>query len=463
MKTKPFLSFWQIWNMTFGFLGIQFGFALQNANSSRILQIYGADVEQLSLFWLAAPLTGMIVQPIIGHYSDRTWCRLGRRRPFFLIGAILTTIALVLMPNAGLFLSPGTAHAILSPVLIGAGMLMIMDASINVTMEPFRALVGDMLPDEQHTTGFSIQTFLIGIGAVVGSLLPSIMNKGFGFSNIAGAGEVADNVKYAFYAGAAILLLSVLWTIFKTKEYSPTEMAQFNTSAAPAPEVQKKNGFMEILHDIIHMPKIMLQLGLCQFFSWFALFSMWVYTTPAIAEHVYGATDPSSAGYATAGDKVGELFGIYNFVAMLFALLLIPIARFIGRKMTHAVCLCLGGAGMISMYLLSSIDMMIFSMIGIGVAWASILAMPYAILSDSLPAEKMGTYMGIFNFFITIPQILNGIIHGWIVGHVYNGHAVLALLTGGVFLLLAAVSVCLVKDKAKTKTLYTTPRSSHNT
>lgn len=447
MKTKPFLNFWQIWNLTFGFLGIQFGFALQNANSSRILQIYGADVEQLSLFWLAAPLTGMIVQPIIGHYSDRTWCRLGRRRPFFLVGAILTTIALVLMPNAGLFLSPGAETAILSPVLIGAGMLMIMDASINVTMEPFRALVGDMLPDEQHTTGFSIQTFLIGIGAVVGSLLPSIMNKGFGFSNMAQAGEVADNVKYAFYVGAAILLLSVLWTIVKTKEYSPAQMAEFKSAQPPVAETKKRNGFMEITYDIMHMPKIMLQLGLCQFFAWFALFSMWVYTTPAIAEHVYGVTDPSSAEYATAGDKVGELFGIYNFVAMLFALLLIPIARFMGRKMTHAVCLCLGGAGLVSMYLLSGTDMMIFSMIGIGVAWASILAMPYAILSDSLPAEKMGTYMGIFNFFITIPQITNGLIHGWVVRNVYHGHAVFALLTAGFFLFFAAAAVCLVKEK----------------
>ena len=447
MKTKPLLGFWQIWNLTFGFLGIQFGFALQNANSSRILQTYGADVEQLSLFWLAAPLTGMIIQPIVGHYSDRTWCRLGRRRPFFLVGAILTAIALVLMPNAGLFLSPGTETAILSPVLIGAGMLMIMDASINITMEPFRALVGDMLPDEQHTTGFSIQTFLIGVGAVVGSLLPSIMNKGFGFSNVAGAGEVADNVKFAFYAGAAILLLSVLWTIVRTKEYSPAQMAEFKTDAVPVAETKGKNGFMEIMHDIRHMPKIMLQLGLCQFFSWFALFSMWVYTTPAIAEHVYGVTDPASAEYAAAGDKVGELFGIYNFVAMLFALLLIPIARFLGRKMTHAVCLSLGGLGLISVYLLSSTDMMIFSMICVGIAWASILAMPYAILSDSLPAEKMGTYMGIFNFFITIPQILNGIIHGWVVGHVYNGHTVFALLTGGICLLLAAGAVCLVKVK----------------
>lgn len=448
MKKKPFLNFWQIWNLTFGFLGIQFGFALQNANSSRILQTYGADVEHLSLFWLAAPLTGMIIQPIIGHYSDKTWCRLGRRRPFFLVGAILTTIALVLMPNAGLFLSPGTANAILSPVLIGAGMLMIMDASINVTMEPFRALVGDMLPEEQHTMGFSIQTFLIGIGAVVGSWLPSIMNKFFGLSNTAVAGEVADNVKFAFYTGAAILFCSVIWTILKTKEYSPEQLAEFSEKKEAAVK-EKKNGFLEILHDIRHMPKIMIQLGLCQFFSWFALFSMWVYTTPAVAEHVYGVTDPASADYSIAGDKVGELFGVYNFVAMLFALMLIPIARFLGRKATHSVCLTLGGVGLISMYLLTNTDMMFFSMIGIGIAWASILAMPYSILSDSLPPEKMGTYMGIFNFFITIPQIVNGVIHGWFVHNVYNGHPMYALLTGGCFLLLAAVSVILIKEKRK--------------
>lgn len=448
MKTKPFLSFWQIWNLTFGFLGIQFGFALQNANSSRILQIYGADVEQLSLFWLAAPLTGMIIQPIIGHYSDQTWCKLGRRRPFFLVGAILTAIALILMPNAGLFLSPGQEAAILSPVLIGAGMLMIMDASINITMEPFRALVGDMLPDEQHTMGFSIQTFLIGIGAVVGSLLPSIMHNVFGFDNTALAGEVADNVKYAFYAGAGILLVCVLWTIFKTKEYSPEEMAEFRLSGGEAIEKRSTSGGLgEILHDILHMPKIMLQLGLCQFFAWFALYSMWVYSTPAVAEHVYGATDPASADYALAGDEVGQLFSVYNFVAMLFALLLIPLANRIGRKLTHAVCLSLGGLGLVSLYFLDNTTAMYGSMIGIGIAWASILAMPYAILSDSLPAEKMGTYMGIFNFFITIPQITNGLVHGWIVREFYHGHAVYALLTGGIFLFLTALAVSAVKEK----------------
>jgi len=436
--------------MSFGFLGIQFGFALQNANSSRILQIYGADVEHLSLFWLAAPLTGMIIQPIIGHYSDKTWCKLGRRRPFFLVGAILTTIALFLMPNAGFFLSPDTANAILSPILIGAGMLMIMDASINVTMEPFRALVGDNLPDEQHTTGFSVQTFLIGVGAVIGSILPSFLNKWLHISNTAPDGQVADNVKYAFYIGGMVLLLSILWTIFKTKEYSPQELAEFQEEKPLQKVGKKRNGFLEILHDIRHMPVTMIQLGLCQFFSWFALFSMWVYTTPALASHLYGATNANTPEYAAAGDKVGELFGIYNFVAMLFALCLIPIAKFFGRKTTHALCLILGGLGMISLYFLPNADFMVYSMIGIGIAWASILAMPYAILSDTLPAEKMGTYMGIFNFFITLPQIVNGVIHGWIVGHIYpEGQPIYALLTGGFFLLLAALSVSFVKIKKR--------------
>ena len=266
--------------------------------------------------------------------------------------------------------------------------------------------------------------------------------------NTALAGEVADNVKYSFYIGAFILLACVLWTIIRTKEYSPEEMAEFRLSGGESVEKRNmSNGFMEILHDIFHMPGIMLRLGLCQFFAWFALYSMWVYSTPALAEHVYGTTDPSSVEYAMAGDKVGELFSIYNFVAMLFALALIPIARYLGRKVTHAVCLCLGGLGLVSLYLLEDTGLMVFSMIGIGIAWASILAMPYAILSDSLPMDKMGTYMGIFNFFITIPQIVNGIIHGWIVRNVYQGHAVFALLTGGIFLFLAAASVCLVKEK----------------
>lgn len=452
-KQKPRLSIWQIWNMTFGFLGIQFGFALQNGNGSRILQTYGADVEHLSLFWLAAPLTGMIIQPIIGYYSDRTWNRLGRRHPFFLTGAIMTTIALFLMPNAGWLIPSGEAYAILSPMLIGAGMLMIMDASINIAMEPFRALIGDMLPDEQRTTGFSIQTFLIGVGAVVGSWLPYIMSEWLGISNEVVGNEIPMNVKLSFYVGGIILFCSVLWTIVSTKEYSPEELAMYNTAQdlKPVSSEPKKNGFMEIIEDVIHMPKAMLQLGICQFFSWFALFSMWVFTTPALAEHLYGVTDPASPAYNLAADKVGWLFGIYNFVAMLFALLLIPISKKLGRKMTHAVCLLLGGLGMISLWIFTDVNMMVISMVGIGIAWASILAMPYSILSTVLPASKMGTYMGIFNFFITLPQICNGLIHGYIVREYYAGHPIYALLTGGIFLLIASISVIFVREKEQNK------------
>lgn len=450
MKTKPRLNFWQIWNMTFGFLGIQFGFALQNANSSRILQTYGADVDKLSLFWLAAPLTGMIIQPIIGHYSDRTWCKLGRRRPYFLVGAILTTVALFLMPNAGLLMPAETVHAILSPVLIGAGMLMIMDASINVTMEPFRALVADVLPEEQRTLGFSVQTFLIGVGAVVGSALPYILSNWFGFSSEVDGNEISQNVKWSFYIGGGILLTSVLWTIIRTKEYSPQEYAEFEDTKKAEP-AQFDKGILQIWDDIKNMPSVMKQLGICQFFSWFALFSLWVYTVPAVAEHVYNTTDALSPEYQKAGDEVGTLFSAYNFIAMLVALSLPYFAKKSSRKITHALALIIGGIGLISMFFFKTTDAMYFSMICIGIAWASILAMPYAILSNALPQEKMGIYMGIFNFFITFPQIVNGLFHGWIVNHVYGRHPIYALLTGGIFFLLAAVSVMFVKDNEKQK------------
>ncbi|MGL4293786.1 MAG: MFS transporter, partial [Bacteroidales bacterium] len=327
MKNKPKLNFWQIWNMSFGFLGIQFGFALQNANASRILQTFGADVEHLSWFWIAAPLTGMIVQPIVGHFSDRTWCKLGRRRPYFLIGAILTSIALILMPNAQLLTT------VVSPMLIGGGMLMIMDASINVAMEPFRALVADLLPSEQRTMGFSIQTFLIGLGAVVGSWLPYILAEWLGVSKTAVSGSVPQNVIVSFYIGAAVLISSVLWTIFRTKEYAP--------DPAELQKEKRTGGLMSIFTDFAHMPKTMKQLGLVQFFSWFALFSMWVFTTPAVATHIYGTQigDSSSEGYQDAANWVGMIFGVYNAVSCIYALMLPRIARRIGRKMTHSLSL----------------------------------------------------------------------------------------------------------------------------
>lgn len=432
MINKIKLSFWNIFNMSFGFLGIQFGLALQNANVSRILQSFGADVEHLSLFWLAAPLTGMIIQPIIGHYSDRTWTKLGRRRPYFLAGAVLASIMLFLMPN-----SPALAP-LLSPLLIGAGILMIMDASINVAMEPFRALVADKLPSEQRTLGFSVQTFLIGIGAVCGAVLPFILTNWFGMSNVPAVdGGVAPNVKLAFYIGGIMLISCVLWTVIHTKEYPPE----------PGDIIEEKNGFLEIFKDFKKMPKTMQQLGLVQFFSWFALFSMWVYMTPAVAEQCYGTTDRVSASYGNAGDWVGVLQGIYNGVAAVFAFLLPVLSRKIGRKATHGISLLCGAFGFSSFLIFKDPNMLILSMIGVGIAWGSILAMPYAMLAGSVPAKKMGVYMGIFNFFITIPQICNGLIGGIMVKYIYGGHTIYALVFSGFCLLIASICTVFVDDK----------------
>lgn len=430
---KQKMSFMQIFNMSFGFLGIQFGLALQNANVSRILQSFGADVEHLSLFWLAAPVTGMIVQPIIGHYSDRTWCKLGRRRPYFLVGAILASAMLFLMPNAP------ALKDFLSPLLIGAGILMFMDASINVAMEPFRALVADKLPSEQRTLGFSLQTSLIGIGAVVGAVLPFVLTNWFGMSNVADAGGVASNVKTAFYIGGAVLLACVLWTVITTSENPPAEEEKSNK--------EKDGGFFEIFKDFGRMPKTMRQLGVVQFFSWFALFSMWVYMTPAVAEHCYNTIDRTSIEYGNAGDWVGVLQGIYNGVAAVFAFLLPLIAGKIGRRATHAISLLAGALGFASFFIFKDPNMLIISMIGVGIAWGSILAMPYSILAGSLPAAKMGVYMGIFNFFITIPQICNGLLGGLMVKYLYGGHTIYAMVFSGVCLLIAAISVLAVDDK----------------
>lgn len=444
IKTKPRLSFWQIWNMSFGFMGIQMGFALQNANASRILQTFGADVEHLSWFWLVAPITGMIVQPIIGHYSDRTWTRLGRRRPYFLFGAIMTAVGLILMPNSPMFAS------ILPPLWIGAGMLMIMDASVNVAMEPFRALVADKLPTDQRTLGFSVQTLLIGIGAVIGSYLPYVFSNWLGYDEVAGEGIVPMSLKLSFIVGATVLVSSILWTVFTTKEYSPEEQASFDDHQSEEVE-ESSAGIMEIFKDFAQMPKTMKQLGLVQFFSWFALFSMWVFTTPALAQHVWGLSphDRSSAAFNEAGDYVGVIFGTYNLIAAMFAMALPVIAAKVGRKRTHAINLAIGGLGMISIIFITSPEMkwlLHLSMIGVGIAWASILAMPYAILAGSLPAHKMGVYMGIFNFFITFPQIMNGVFGGPIVKYFYNGNAIYALVAAGVMLLLGAISVVFVKD-----------------
>jgi maltose/moltooligosaccharide transporter len=441
---KPKMSVLQIIFMSFGFLGIQFGFALQNGNTSRILRSFGADVEQLPMFWIVAPLVGMIVQPIIGHYSDRTWNKLGRRKPYFLVGAILSSIALVVLPNSGLLTS------VLPVLWMGAGMVMIMDASFNVSMEPFRALVADNLPESQRTSGFAIQTFLIGIGAVVGSALPSLLAQ-MGFSQEAGPSGVADNIRYSFYIGAVVFMAAILVTVFFSKEYPPEQYAQYHGQADT--DVKEKSSLWDIFKDFKNMPRTMKQLGLVQFFSWFALFSMWVFTTDAVATHVYGLTGDYSKSieYNTAGNVVSSAFGVYNLVAAVYALCLPLLAKFLGRKGTHAFSLLAGGLGLLSIYFIKDPALLTYSMIGVGLAWASILAMPYVILSGSIPAGKLGIYMGIFNFFITLPQIVNGIFGGFIVKHFYNGQSIYAIVLAGFLLICAAVSVLFVYDAGADK------------
>ncbi len=619
---KPRLTFWQIWNMSFGFLGIQFGFALQNANVSRIFETLGADVDQIPILWIAAPLTGLIVQPIIGYMSDRTWGKLGRRRPYFLIGAILASIALLIMPN--------------SPVLwVAAGMLWIMDASINVSMEPFRAFVGDNLPDEQRTQGFAMQSFFIGTGAVVASALPYLLTNVFGVDNTAPEGGMAPSVTYSFYIGGAVFFAAVLWTVLRSREYSPDELASFeawehqheaaqgsasgeggSTSAAagasgsaktaesahrkgdfevrmktpPPPRDEhvpepsrlnrmaalwalgglllslgiyqlhlgkkelyivgfgavafgimlaataymirggrRDNGFVEVISDLLHMPKTMKQLAVVQFFSWFALFAMWIYSTSAVSRHYYDMNAPASisaellpyvdelpadqqaemreslnelkplrgqreAGtvyvplavaeaflsgplkpgadsqqgtpeareqlsgtlhriqqqYNNGGDWIGVIFAVYNGVAALVAFLLPLLAARINRRRTHMLCMVIGGLGLASVFVFRSPQMLLLSMTLVGVAWASILSMPYAILSGALPLKKMGVYMGIFNFFIVIPQLVAASILGFLVLTFFGNDPIWALLLGGLSMGLAGLLTLRVEDAKDT-------------
>ncbi|PQV51302.1 maltose/moltooligosaccharide transporter [Jejuia pallidilutea] len=431
--------------MSFGFLGIQMGFALQNANASRILQIFGADVHELSWFWIIAPLMGLIVQPIIGHYSDKTWSRFGRRKPYFLVGAILASIGLVLMPQADIFI------AFLPALWVGAGMLMIMDASFNIAMEPFRALVGDNLRTDQRTLGFSVQTALIGFGAVIGSWLPYALTNWFGVSNETTQGTVPFNLVLSFIIGAIILVVSILITVTTTKEYSPEELDSFEDDQPDLNsehKTEKKSSLLDIFDDFKKMPATMRQLSWVQFFSWFGLFGMWVFATPAIAQHIYGLphTDSSSGTYQDAGDWVGILFGVYNLISAFYAFALPYIAKKIGRKKTHSISLIIGGLGLLSIYIMPDKNWLILSMIGVGIAWASILAMPYAILAGSISPKKMGVYMGIFNFFIVIPQIINALIGGPLVKYAYGNHAIFALVMSGVSFLIAASLVYKVKD-----------------
>ncbi len=448
LLVKPKLALNQIINLSMGFLGIQMGFGLQNGNASRILQNLGADVHQLSWFWLVAPFTGLIVQPIIGHLGDNTWTKLGRRKPYFLLGAILAAFGLAFLPNSSVIAGEGltaTEFMGISAILwIGIGFLALMDASFNISMEPFRALVGDLLPKSQGTLGFSVQTILIGIGAVLGSFMPWILNNVFSISNSAPEGMIAPNVIYSFYIGALVLIGTIIYTIVTTKEYPPSEFAKY--SAEPASTA--KHRMTDIFVDFVNMPHRMRRLGWVQFFSWFALFTMWVYTTSAVATHHYGL-DPGntkSAEFNEAGDWVGVLFGVYNFAAIGFAFILTPLANRTSRKFVHMLALVCGGIGLLSMYFISDPNYLILSMVGIGFAWASILSMPYALLIDSLPLSKMGVYMGIFNFFIVIPQIINGFIGGPIVHSFFDDYAIYYVVFGGVLFLLAALFTLRIRE-----------------
>jgi maltose/moltooligosaccharide transporter len=422
--------------MSFGFLGIQFGFALQNANVSRIFQTLGANPDEIPILWIAAPTTGLLVQPIIGYMSDRTWGRLGRRRPYFLVGAILASLALIAMPN--------------SPVLwVAAGLLWIMDASINVSMEPFRALVGDMLPAEQRTMGFAVQSFFIGTGAVVASALPYMLTNWFGVANTAAEGVVPPSVVWSFYLGAAAFLGAVVWTVVKTREYPPDNIEEFERAR------RQEAGFIagfragaaEIIASFTAMPKTMVQLAAVQYCSWFALFSMWIYTTSAVTSRIYGATNASSLAYNEGADWVGVCFAVYNGAAAIFAFLLPPLAAKTSRKAVHAIALVAGAIGLASVYVVSQPSLLLVSMLGVGFAWASILSMPYAILAGALPPQKMGVYMGIFNFFIVIPQITAAGILGFFMRSFFDNQAIFALLLGAVSLVVAAGLTLIVQDE----------------
>ncbi|MFI5187563.1 MAG: SLC45 family MFS transporter [Chitinophagales bacterium] len=429
---KPALHFWQIWNISFGFLGVQIGYSLQNANTSRILSAIGANPEHLSYFWLAAPLAGLIVQPIIGMSSDRTWTRLGRRIPFILGGCFVSALAMFFMPNSEHF------STLFAPVFFGATMLLLMDTSFNVTMQPFRALVSDMVPDRQRNIGYSVQSFLINGGAIAGSLLPFVLTW-IGVANQPAQGaKVAPTVIWSFYFGGAALLLSVLWTSFRTKEYPPKEYALYNNLNEQ--EQTEKVSFVKL---VAKMPKAMMQLAVTQFFSWFALFLMWVYTTNGVAQMIWKTTDPHSKEFNDAGNWTGVIFAIYSIFAALFSLAITPLANKFGRKNTYMVSLLCGGLGLFSMMFIHDKYLLIVPMIGVGIAWAAILALPYAILSSSLPPKQTGVYMGIFNATITIPQIGAGLLGGVLLSS-FGGHSINMIALAGVSMMVAGICAKLV-------------------
>jgi maltose/moltooligosaccharide transporter len=496
MRKKPLLSFWQLWNMSFGYVGIQFGFALQNSNLSRIFETLGAKQDDIPALWIAAPLSGLLVQPVIGYMSDRTWNRLGRRKPYFLAGAILASLALLVLPN--------------SPTLwVAAGMLWMLDASINITMEPMRAFVGDMLSDEQRTQGFAVQTFFIGAASIVGSLLPWILTNLLRVPNTAPAGLIPLSVRWAFYTGGIIYIAAVLWTIFSTREYPPEEFEAYNAHVSDAAAKEGnalvldtgkyyasgfiliivglaftfgvshfawdralyilsigigvygalqllsaqlftagvRRGLVEIIYDLNNMPGTMRQLAVVTLFTWFAMFTWFIYCTSAITSYHFGTSDTLTKAYNDGADWVGVLNSVYNGVAALVAFILPVIARRTGRVSTHVICLFIGGMGLMSLRWFTDPHLLVVSMVGLGIAWAGLLTMPYAILSSVVPYRKMGVYMGMFNFFLVIPQILAAAILGLLVRTLFHGQTINAIMLGGISMIVAAALMLRVKDE----------------
>ena len=492
LQQKPRQNFAGLWNISFGFFGIQIGFALQNANMSRVFQTLGSSIDDLPALWVAAPLTGLLVQPIIGHLSDRTWNRLGRRRPYFLTGAILSALALFLMP-----LSPAFG----APLLFAAAMLWLLDASLNISMEPFRAFVGDMLHTDQHAAGYAVQTAFIGAGAVVGSIFPWLLEQ-LGVSNLAADGGIPDTVKWSFWGGGLALFCAVLWTIVTTREYSPEQQAAFAHAQEAAPQhpvralasksylggavwigaglavmlavdrlaLEKEvlllgallaaygvisgigialarqgrstNMLSSIVGDFAGMPDVMKRLALVQFFSWSALFIMWINTTPVVTQYVFGSTDTTSAAYNEGANWVNVLFTVYNAVAAVAALALLPwLSRRVGQVMTHSICLTLGAGGFLMFVFVRDATLLLLAEVGIGIAWASILAMPYAILASNLPQAKLGIYMGLFNVFVVVPQLLVATVMGSIMQAFFPGEPVWTMLFAAASWLVAALAM----------------------
>jgi maltose/moltooligosaccharide transporter len=432
---KPRLSTGQIVSMSLGFFGIQFGWNLQLSNMSAIYEYLGANADQLPILWLAAPLTGLIVQPIIGHMSDRTWGPLGRRRPYFLTGAILSSLALLAMPNS-------------SALWMAAGLLWIMDASINISMEPFRAFVADMLPEEQRARGFSMQSLFIGLGASIASALPWLLTHLFHVGGEAAAGHTIPwPVRLAFYIGAPVFLGAVLWTVVSTKEYPPDDLDEFRRTTAAHGGVL--HNVREIFAAISEMPSTMRQLSVVQICTWLGLFCMWLYFPPAVARNVFGAPNTNSPLYTEGVEWGGNCFAVYSVVCFLFSFALAPLARFLGRKLTHSLCLLAGAAGLFSVGIIHDKWLLWLSMTGVGIAWASILAMPYTILAGCLPQKKIGIYMGVFNFSIVVPEIVASLGFGWVMNHLLDNNRLYAVIAGGGFMVIAAILMQRVQDRAE--------------